>query len=188
MLFPLQLLLRKQNVRSQVEDPYYWRPFDSRYRGSKLGPKDESLVPGLYLALAHKSPFTMEVTEIGDLLISPGHRPDRTQEPLWAHRATGSVSGLTNGGLGCVVEAFWHRMMGEEDTEVTLSVKNGRWRVRRGMLCTLGSSPAPEGSFRRFIPGDERGSAIRGAFLQLLEDGTAVIDSADGILWDSYWG
>ncbi|CAN0274018.1 unnamed protein product [Laminaria digitata] len=144
----------------------------------------------MFLARAYKSPFSLEVTEIGDILISPGHKPDRTQEPLWAHRATGSFGGVANGGLICVLEAFFQRViMSEEEPQTELSVKNGRWRVGRGRFCTLGQSPAPRGSLRRFIPWDERGSAIRGASLELYEDGTAlIVDSEKRVLWDSYWG
>lgn len=184
MLFPLHYFRGpNEHTFNQVEGS-----FDSRYRGWKLGPKDQPLVPGMFLARAHKSPVTLEVTEIGDILLSPGFRPDHTQEPLWAHRATGSFGGFANGGLGCAVEAFWQRIMREEEAPTELSVKNGRWRVGRGWLCTLGRSPAPEGSLRRFLPWDARGSAIRGASLEIMEDGTAVIVSGNAIMWDSFFG
>ena len=126
----------------------------------------------------------MEVTEVGDVLLSPGLFPDRAQDPLWAHRVTATFGGRANGGLGCVLEDLWRRHNSRDEIPVALSVKNGRWRVGRGKMCTLGQSPAPKGSLRRFLPWDERGQAIREGSL-LLENDSAVIASGQTVLWDS---
>lgn len=132
-------------------------------------------------------PTTLEVTELGDILVSAGPVPDRTQEPLWAYHSTGSFGGRANGGLGCALESLWQRFKGEDDIQVKLSVKNGRWRVGRGAMCTLGRSPAPKGSLRRLLPWDARGRAITKAILRLMQDGTVSISSDGTVFWDSYW-
>eukprot|EP00904_Undaria_pinnatifida_P003885 jgi/Undpi1/13498/HiC_scaffold_8.g03157.m1 len=162
---------------------------DPRNRGSKLGPKDEPLLPGSYLS--HPEPFpgratTLEVTELGDLLLHAGRVPDRTEDPLWAHRSTGGFgSHHTVGGFGCAVEAFLQRLNGEEDVQLNLSVKNGRWRVGRGMLCTMGRSPAPKGSWKRFLPWDARGRAIVEAELEMLPDGSVNISWGESVMWNA---
>eukprot|EP00904_Undaria_pinnatifida_P010417 jgi/Undpi1/6505/HiC_scaffold_20.g08984.m1 len=155
-------------------------------RGWTLGPNDPPLLPGQYLSnLSRKKPTTMEVTAIGDVLLSPGLYPDHQHEPLWAHRVTETFGGRANGGLGCAVEDWWQRHVMGHEIPVMLSVKNGRWRVGRGMMCTLGQSPAPKGSLRRFLPWDDRGKAVREGSLYLLDDDTFIITFGQNLLWDS---
>lgn len=155
-------------------------------KGWSLGPNDPPLVTGEYLSnLYPEQPTTLEITEVGDILFSPGLYPDRKQEPLWAHRVTATFAGRANGGLFCALEDFWLEHTSRDEIPVTLSVKNGRWRVGRGMLCTLGRSPAPKGSLRRFLPWDERGREVREGVLFLLEDDSAIIASGQTVLWDS---
>ena len=134
-----------------------------------------------------ENPTTLEVTDIGDILLRPGLRPDPTREPLWAHRVTGAFGGRANGGLGCVVESLWRRYTFQREIPVTLTVKNGRWRVGRGAMCTLGQSPAPDGSLSRFLPWDETGKAVREGHLYLLEDGTAMVGYPEHMFWDSFY-
>eukprot|EP00904_Undaria_pinnatifida_P010456 jgi/Undpi1/6540/HiC_scaffold_20.g09019.m1 len=161
-------------------------PMYSDSRGWKLGPDDDPLVPGEHLSnlWLHK-PTTMEVTEIGDVLLSPGFTPDREQDPLWAHRVMGAFGGRANGGFFCALENWLQRQINGEELQVKLTVKNGRWRVGRGAMCTLGKSPAPEGSLRRFLPWDERGQAIRAASLYLLQDDSAIIAYEQHLFWYS---
>ena len=132
----------------------------------------------------HK-PTTMEVTEIGGVLLSPGFTPDREQDPLWAHRVMGAFGDRANGGFFGALENWFQRQINGEEIQVKLTVKNGRWRVRRGAMCTLGKSPAPQGSLRRFIPWDERGQAIRAASLYLLQDDSAIIAFEQHLFWYS---
>ena len=161
-------------------------PMYSDSRGWKLGPDDDPLVPGEHLSnlWLHK-PTTMEVTEIGDVLLSPGFTPDREQDPLWAHRVMGAFGGRANGGFFCALENWLQRQINGEELQVKLTVKNGRWRVGRGAMCTLGKSPAPEGSLRRFLPWDERGQAMRAASLYLLQDDSAIIAYEQHLFWYS---
>lgn len=155
-------------------------------RGRELGPKDAPLTLEQYMSnLCPENPTTMTVTVIGDILLSPGLYPDRNQDPLWAYRMIGSFGGLANGGPVCALENWWQRLITGHEIPATLSVKNGRWRVGRGAMCTLGRSPAPEGSLRRFLPWDERGKAVREGTLYLLDDGSAVITWGEHSLWDS---
>lgn len=120
---------------------YMYRPS----RGRALGPKGKPLVTGEYMSNMYpKKPTTLEVTELGDVLLSPGRFPNRALEPLWAYRMTGTFDGRANGGLGCTLEEFWQRHSSRDEIPATLSVKNGRWRVGRGRMCTLGRSLAPK--------------------------------------------
>lgn len=135
--------------------------------------------------ILEEQPTTFEVTEPGDLLLSPGPFPDRAQDPLWAHRMTGTFGGRAIGGLGCALEDRLQRLTSRDAIPVRLSVKNGRWRVGRGMLCTLGRSPAPKGSFRRFLPWDERGREVREGSLMLLDEASVVITVGEDVVWDS---
>ena len=70
------------------------------------------------------------------------------------------------GRLCCVLGELWQRHTSRDEIPVTVSVKNGRWRVGRGAMCTLGRSPAPKGSLRRFLPWDEKtpGKSAGGSF------------------------
>ena len=175
----------KRQILFQAKESSEQGFIESRFRGWKLGPKDPPLEPGMFLSnLNEKQPTALELTETGDVLLSAGLLPDRTQDPLWAFRSTGA-SGVN--ALGCSLESFWQRLWSRDETQVTLTVKNGRWRVGRGRMCTLGRSPTPEGSLRRFLPWDERGQDIINAELQLVQDGTAIIRSGSTVLWDSYW-
>lgn len=169
------------------------------FRGSTLSPEDFPLKTGQFLStLPLLSSINLEINEIGDVLLRRGDLPAYPNpaysdpgEVLLAHRTTGSIGGEANGGLGCTVESWWLRnVRGAEDVPVNLSVKNGRWRVGRGRLCTMGRSPRPAGSWRaflpRFIPGNARGKALRAASLQLLPSGNVVVASGDEVFWDSY--
>ena len=69
---------------------------------------------------------------------------------------------------------------------MSLSIKNGRWRVGRGKMCTLARSPAPEGSLRRFLPWDERGKAVIEASLYMVRNGHATIFSGTEVMWSSF--
>ncbi|CAN0504026.1 unnamed protein product, partial [Scytosiphon promiscuus] len=103
-----------------------------------------------------------------------------------ANHATGSIGSYANGGLGCVLQSLWETLGSSprEDVPVHLRVKNGRWRVGRGALCTIGLSPKPAGSWRRHLPWDARGQAIKAASLEL-RDETFVIVSGENIYWSS---
>lgn len=126
------------------------------------------------------------------MLLRLGDNPDESDDGdmVWAHRSTGSIGGTVNGGLGCVVESWWrNHVLGVGDIPVNLSVKNGRWRVGRGRLCTMGKSPKPAGSWRvmlpDFVPGNDRGKALRAASLKLVEDGGLVVASGHEVFWES---
>lgn len=151
---------------------------------------DYPLKPGQFMStLPVTDSANLEVTEIGDIVLRSGDLPAYpTDEPaLWSHRATGSIGGKANGGLGCVLELLWERLANgkSDDIPVHLSVKNGRWRVGRGPLCTMGQSPKPAGAWRVHLPWDSRGKVIKAASLQLLEDNTLVLASGGEVLWSS---
>ncbi|CAB1099113.1 unnamed protein product [Ectocarpus sp. CCAP 1310/34] len=116
----------------------------------------------------------------------PAYPTDNT--PLWAYRPTGSVGGTANGGLGCAVEGWWERATnGGRDMGVLvhLAMKNSRWRVGRGRMCTLGQSPRPAGGWRVHLPWDSHGKTLKAASLQL-RDGSVVMSTEDAhILWSS---
>lgn len=161
-------------------------PIDPACRGTSLGPREPPLELGQYLSnLNPANPVTLEATGLGDLLLTPGAVPNRKKTPKWASRTTSAWGSNANGGLLCAVEARMRGVVGKDEPETRLSVKNGRWRVGRGPLCTLCQSPRPEGSFRRFIPGDARGKAIREASLTFSDSDNLVIASGSDILWDS---
>lgn len=163
------------------------------FRGSRLSPKDFPLKTGQFLStLPILSSTNLEITEIGDILLRPGDLPAYSPpgELNWVHRSMGSIGGKANGGLGCVVESWWTSNVRQADEiPVNLSVKNGRWRIGRGRLCTMGRSPRPAGSWRvflpGFLPGNARGKALRAASLQLLPGGNVVVASGDDVFWDS---
>ncbi|CAN0175522.1 unnamed protein product [Pylaiella littoralis] len=106
--------------------------------------------------------------------------------PVWAHRATGSIGGMANGGLGCVLQSFWETLGSRKGTDVPvhLRVKNGRWRVGRGALCVMGRSPKPAGSWRTLLPWDARGEAIKAASLEF-RGNTLVVASGQEVFWSS---
>ncbi|CAN0068913.1 unnamed protein product [Ectocarpus sp. 12 AP-2014] len=126
--------------------PFMFAPTPA-FRCDSLGVDDYPLIPGQFLSTAPVvESANLEVTEVGDLILRQGDIPayPTNPKPLWAHRVTGSVGGTANGGLGCALEAWWERATngGEDmDVPVHLAVKNGRWRVGRGWMCTLGRSP-----------------------------------------------
>lgn len=166
--------------------------------GSILSPMDRPMTAGQFLStLPILASTNLAITEVGDVLLRRGDLPAYSEPdlpvhaapegPLWAHRATGSIGGKANGGLGCVVESWWSKAVRgkADDTPVHLSVKNGRWRIGRGRLCTMGKSPKPTGSWRTKLPWDARGKAIKDASLQLLDSGNLVVASGDDIFWDS---
>ncbi|CAN0532291.1 unnamed protein product, partial [Scytosiphon promiscuus] len=151
-------------------------------RGSSLSPSDLPLEVGQFLSTPPPGmdSVNLSIRGNGDVLLGRGDRPTSTSsdDPIWAHRATGSSGGDPNGGLGCALQSFWGTLgsSSREDAPVQLRVKNGRWRVGRGTLCTLGQSPKPAGSWRRHLPWDARGQAIKAASLEL-RDGTLVVAS-----------
>ncbi|CAN0304535.1 unnamed protein product, partial [Scytosiphon promiscuus] len=151
-------------------------------RGSSLSPSDLPLEVGQFLSTPPPSmdSVTLSIRRNGDVLLGRGDRPTSTSndDPIWAHRSTGSSGGDPNGGLGCALQSFWGTLgsSSREDAPVQMRVKNGRWRVGRGALCTLGQSPKPAGSWRRHLPWDARGQAIKAASLEL-RDGTLVVAS-----------
>ncbi|CAN0104281.1 unnamed protein product [Ectocarpus sp. 6 AP-2014] len=170
--------------------PFTFAPTPA-FRGDSISVDDYPLIPGQFLSTAPvvKS-ANLEVTEVGDLILRQGDIPAYPTDdtPLWAHRVTGSVGDTANGGLGCALEAWWERATnGGEDMgiPVHLSVKNGRWRVGRGWMCTLGRSPRVAGGWRVHLPWDSHGKAVKAASLQV-RDGSAVMATEDGhILWSS---
>lgn len=96
-------------MRNLAGEKFDNRFVDPWFRSSKLGPGDRLLKTGMYLS---NSPYqmetstTLEMTELGGVLVSAGHMPDRTQEPLYAYDETGSFCGRANGCLICVVESL----------------------------------------------------------------------------------
>ena len=170
-------------------------------RGSTLSPGDQPLQTQHFMStLPGPDSVSLSVTEIGDIVLRREEPPVRSAEeaeeeqpplplPLWVHRATGSIGERANGGLMCLVESWWGRVVEERATDIPvhLSVKNGRWRVGRGGRCTLGQSPRPAGSWRVHLPwNDARGREIRAASLDLRENGELVVASGAGdVLWSS---
>ena len=156
--------------------------FEPAFRGDALSPGDEPVRVSQFLStLPRLDSANLEVTDIGDLVLRKGDLPAfPTQDaPIWAHRATGSTGGKANGGTVCA-------LMARLGVPVGLSVKNGRWRVGRGILCNMGRSPAPEGSWRVYVPFSARGQAIKNASLRIGDDGrTLVVASGDEVLWSS---
>ncbi|CAM9178532.1 unnamed protein product [Ectocarpus sp. 12 AP-2014] len=170
--------------------PFTFAPTPA-FRGDSISVDDYPLIPGQFLSTAPVvDSANLEVTEVGDLILRQGDIPAYPTDhpPLWAHRVTGSVGGIANGGLGCALEAWWERATnGGEDmgVPVHLAVKNGRWRVGRGWMCTLGRSPRVAGGWRVHLPWDSHGKAVKAASLQL-RDGSVVMATEDGhILWSS---
>ncbi|CAM9735229.1 unnamed protein product [Ectocarpus sp. 12 AP-2014] len=170
--------------------PFTFAPTPA-FRGDSISVDDYPLIPGQFLSTAPVvESANLEVTEVEDLILRQGDIPafPTDHAPLWAHRVTGSVGGTAHGGLGCAIEAWWERVTnGGEDmgVPVHLAVKNGRWRVGRGWMCTLGRSPRVAGGWRVHLPWDSHGKALKAASLQL-RDGSVVMSTEDGhILWSS---
>eukprot|EP00752_Nemacystus_decipiens_P015192 g13527.t1 len=169
------------------------------FRGDTLSPQDAPLKTGQFLStLPALSSVNVEVTEVGDVILRRGDLPaypspvesDPEDGVLWAHRATGSVGGRANGGLGCVLESLWRRfIVGVDDVPVNLSVKDGRWRIGRGTFCTMGASSTPAGRWRVYLPhwtpGNAWGKALRAASLQLLPNGNLVVAAGSRVFWES---
>eukprot|EP00752_Nemacystus_decipiens_P005979 g5400.t1 len=169
------------------------------FRGDTLSPQDAPLKTGQYLStLPALSSVNVEITEVGDIILRRGDLPaypsptgsDPEDGVLWAHRATGSVGGRANGGVGCVLESLWRRfIIGVDDVPVNLSVKHGRWRVGRGTFCTMGASSTPAGRWRVYLPhwtpGNAWGKALRAASLQLLPNGNLVVAAGAMVFWKS---
>lgn len=122
----------------------------------------------------------VEVTDIGDLVFRKGDLPAfPTEDPaLWAHREIGSAWGKANGGPMCAI-------MTRLGVPVKLTVKNGRWRVGRGVLCNMAQSPKPSGSWRVHLPWNARGQVIKDASLQIKDGQTLVVASGDEVFWSS---
>ncbi|CAM9605828.1 unnamed protein product [Ectocarpus sp. 12 AP-2014] len=164
--------------------PFTFAPTPA-FRGDSISADDYPLIPGQFLSTAPVvDSANLEVTEVGDLVLRKGDIPAYPTDDtlLWAHRVTGSVGGTANGGLGCAVEAWWERATnGGEDmgVPVHLAVKNGRWRVGRGWMCTLGRSPRVAGGWRVHLPWDSHGKAMKAASLQV-RDSSEVMTTEDG--------
>ncbi|CAN0270319.1 unnamed protein product, partial [Scytosiphon promiscuus] len=162
------------------------RDYEDTFRGRKLFPGQYPLQVGNFLSTFPITPYAnLEIRANGDVILGRGAMPflSEDKDPIWVHR---SVGGYANGGLGCVLQSFWNSLGITKwvDLRVNLRVKNGRWRVGRGALCTMGQSPRPAGSWRRFLPWDARGQAIKKAWLEL-RDETFVIVSGEEVLWSS---
>lgn len=160
------------------------------FRGSALAPDDFPLYVGQFLStLSGENSANVEIREIGDILLSRGDTPASSLEdpPLWGHRATGSIGGYANGGLGCVIQYFLETLGNSKRpvTPVHLRVENARWRVGRGFLCTMGQSPKPAGSWRRFQPWDTHGQAIKAAALEIRGD-HLVVAAGEEVFWRFY--
>ncbi|CAM9969723.1 unnamed protein product, partial [Pylaiella littoralis] len=169
--------------------PYTAEPLPA-FRGNKLSSEHFPLRPGQFLStLPLAESANLEVTEIGDVILRRGDLPAYPTDAstLWEHRATGSICGKANGGLLCLVELWWEKLANgkSDDTPVHLAVKDGRWRVGRGRLCTMGQSPKPKGGWRVHLPWDERGKVIKAASLQILDDKTLVLTSGGEVFWSS---
>ena len=181
-------------------------PESPAFRGSSLSPGDYPLQPGQFLStLPLLDSASLEVTDVGDLVLRAGDLPafpqavtaataaeegeeeeEEESSTLWAHRASG-FGGEANGGLGCVLESWWRKKINGEAADIPahLSVKNGRWRVGRGGLCTMVRSPRPQGGWRAHLPWDARGRAIRAATLRILDSKALVVASGDEVVWSS---
>ncbi|CAM9307209.1 unnamed protein product [Ectocarpus sp. 12 AP-2014] len=160
------------------------------FRGQSISPGDYPLQTGQFLSTAPLVDSTnVEITEIGDVILRAGDIPAFSggMPPLWANRATGSTGDKADGGGGCVLESWWRRMVKgtDDDIPVHLYVKNGRWRVGRGRLCTTGQSPKPHGSWRANLPWDAQGRAIKTAALELRDSALALVTPQGEILWSS---
>ncbi|CAB1117662.1 unnamed protein product [Ectocarpus sp. CCAP 1310/34] len=158
------------------------------FRGHVISPGDYPLQTGQFLSTAPLVDSTnVEITEIGDVILRAGGFPafSGDKPPLWAYRATGSTGDKADGGLGCVFESWWRRMVKGTDEDVHLYVKNGRWRVGRGRLCTMGQSPRPHGSWRANLPWDAQGQAIKTAGLELRDRALVLVTPHGEILWSS---
>ncbi|CAN0199932.1 unnamed protein product, partial [Ectocarpus fasciculatus] len=170
--------------------PYTFAPTPA-FRGDSLSIEDYPLIPGQFLStvpLVESS--NLEVTEVGDLILRRGDIPayPTDHEPLWAHRVMGSVGDTANGGLGCAVEAWWERVTnGGEDmgVPVHLIVKNGRWRVGRGWLCSMARSPRVAGGWRVHLPWDSHGKALKAASLQVRDNSVVMVTEDGEVIWSS---
>ena len=156
--------------------------FEPAFCGNALSPRDDPLLVGQFLStLPLVDSANVEVTDVGDIIFRKGDLPAFPTEdsPVWAHRVTGTTGGRANGGAMCA-------LMSRLGFQVELSVKNGQWRVGRGLLCNMGQSPRPEGSWWAHVPFNARGNAIRNASFRIEDDGqTLVVASGDVILWSS---
>ncbi|CAM9318284.1 unnamed protein product [Ectocarpus sp. 12 AP-2014] len=160
------------------------------FRGQSMSPGDYPLQTGQFLSTAPLVESTnVEITEIGDIILRAGDIPafSGDKPPLWAYRATGSTGDKADGGMGCVLESWWRRIVKgtDDDIPVHLYVKNGRWRVGRGRLCTMGQSPKPHGSWRANLPWDAQGRAIKTAALELRDSAMVLVTPQGEILWSS---
>ncbi|CAN0104412.1 unnamed protein product [Ectocarpus sp. 6 AP-2014] len=169
--------------------PFTFAPTPT-FRGNSMSVDDYPLIPGQFLSAAPVvNSANLEVTEVRDLILRQGDIPAYpTGHTLGTPRYGVGRGYSTSGGLGCAVEARWERATnGGEDmgVPVHLAVKNGRWRVGRGWMCTLGRSPRVEGGWRVHLPWDSHRKAVKVASLQL-RDSSVVMSPEDGhILWSS---
>ncbi|CBN79624.1 hypothetical protein Esi_0283_0017 [Ectocarpus siliculosus] len=170
--------------------PFTFAPTPA-FRGDSISVDDYPLIPGQILSTAPVvDSANLEVTEVGDLVLRRGDIPayPSDHKPLWAHRVTGSVGGTANWRLGCALEVWWHRATNGGEgmgVPVHLVVKNGRWRVGRGWMCTLGRIPSVAGGWRVHLPWDSHGKTLKAALLQLC-DGSVVMATGEGdVAWSS---
>ncbi|CAN0329205.1 unnamed protein product, partial [Scytosiphon promiscuus] len=74
-------------------------------RGSSLSPSDLPLEVGQFLSTPPPSmdSVNLSIRGNGDVLLGRGDKPTSTSsdDPIWAHRSTGSSGSDPNGGLGC---------------------------------------------------------------------------------------
>eukprot|EP00752_Nemacystus_decipiens_P002353 g2223.t1 len=151
------------------------------FRGNTLSPEDDSILVGQFLStLPSPGSANVEVTDVGDLVFRAGDLPafPVDDSPIWAHRATGSTGDKADGGAVCA-------LMARMGVPVELTVKNGRWRVGRGLWCKMAQSAKPAGSWRIHVPGNERGKAMKNASLQIRDGPTLVLASGDDVFWSS---
>ena len=119
---------------------------------------------------------------MGDVLLSTGVFPDRTQGPSWAYHSTGA-SGVN--ALGCSLEALGQRRGSEHEIQVILSVNRSVGSEWGGGGCaTSGGAQRRRGACEGSFAWDERGKKIADPEFHLVRDGTAKIRSDNtAVLW-----
>ncbi|CAB1116741.1 unnamed protein product [Ectocarpus sp. CCAP 1310/34] len=91
------------------------------FRGQSVSSGDYPLQTGQFLSTAPLVDSTnVEITEIGDVILLARDIPAFSgDEPsLLAYRATGSDGDKADGGLGCVFESCWQRMVKGTDDDI----------------------------------------------------------------------
>lgn len=167
----------------QARTPPLETPFRPMRRGNSLRPDDPPLKVGQSLADMRRT-VKIEISDLGDITLSPTGNNHKDKEPVWAYRAPTTWGNRADGGIGCTAERLLRKAIGKGEIPMTLQVRNGRWRIGRGALCTLGKSSRPEGSLRSLLQDDPRGKALRTASLTVYSD-RVVISSGPDVMWDS---